>query len=109
MIKRVILEFRLRGLIKEMDNLYVSERALEFYRECVKGNKYEDKKILIKKLKRNFVLGERVNHYTVRYGNLFIQHTNERITSIYNMKKNIGEAKIDYKLKKRLDYILELE
>ena len=108
MIKEIILEFKVRRLLNKMDKLYVSEKALAFYRECVNGNLYEDKKVLIKKLKRNYVLGKKINEYTVRYGNLIIYHTNNRITSIYNSRRKLTDNNIDYCLKEKLDYILNL-
>ena len=102
----MFLKFKYRKMLKEMDNIHIEEKALKSYRFVVNGNRFEDDELLQKKLKRNLVLGEKISNRCVRYGNLYIYHQNNNITSIYNVKGKQIPLNINFKLKDELDSIL---
>lgn len=102
----MFLKFKHRKLLKEMNDITIEEKALKSYRFVVNGNRFENDELLQKKLKRNLVLGEKISNRCVRYGNLYIYHQNNNITSIYNVKGKQIPLNINFKLKDELDSIL---
>ena len=102
----MFLKFKYRKMLKEMDKIHIEEKALRSYKFMVNGNIFEDDELLQKKLKRNFFIGEKISNRCVRYGNLYIYHQNNNITSIYNVKGKQIPLNIDFKLKDELDSIL---
>ena len=108
MIKRAVLKIKHRKILDKLSNLEVSYSALNNYKKCVHGNVVEDDITLRKKLRRNFVLGTDENNFTKKYGNLYIFYQGNLITNIYNQKGKSDGLNVDRKLKKDLDYLLEL-
>lgn len=106
MVKRLVLKLKNRKIMEELNKINIRNSALQDYKKYVWNNRYEEDERLIKKLKRNFVLAEEVNHNTKRYGNLYITYENNTISGIYNKKGLAKGLNIDVKLKKELDYIL---
>lgn len=110
LFEKYFLKTKHRKLLKKMDKLSVTERALNQYRMYVRGNRDEGIGVLIKKLKRNVVLGKNINRHTVRFGNLYINIRENWIVSIYNKKGiKIPGCNINEKLKRELNVILGLE
>ena len=102
----MFLRMKHKKLIKQMKGLEVSDKALFQYKTCVKGNNVESDELLIKKLKRNYVLAERVDYYSYRFGNLYINVDSNIIKSIYNVKGKYLPYNVNDKLKAELDKIL---
>ena len=106
MIKKFILTLKNKKLLKELESIHIRNSALQDYKRYVWNNRYEEDEKLIKKLKRNFILAEKVNSYTKKYGNLYIYHNDNTITKIFNQKGTSDGLNINEKLKSELDYIL---
>ncbi|MGL5149903.1 MAG: hypothetical protein ACRC7N_04915, partial [Clostridium sp.] len=93
-----ITKIQNKQLIEEFESISIKESALNNYKNHVKGNSLQDSKLLINKLKRNFMCGKLVKsngQVECRlYGNLFIKkdlETNE-IFYIYNNKTLAKDA-----------------
>lgn len=106
MVKRFVLKLKNRKMLKELDKINIRNSALQDYKKYVWNNRYEEDEKLIKKLKRNFILAEKVNSYTKKYGNLYIYHNDNTITKIFNQKGLSDGLNINEKLKSELNYIL---
>lgn len=108
-----------KGLLEEMDNINVSKKALYKYKRYVGDNYTESDKRALNKLKRNFLVGERMNAnndgtFTVRYGNLYISGVNYKdntveINEIYNQRGKCTEFIINNKLKNKIDKLIKME
>lgn len=108
MVKKFILTLKNKKLLKELESIHIRNSALQDYKKYVWNNRYEEDEKLIKKLKRNFILAEKVNSYTKKYGNLYIYHNDNTITKIFNQKGLSDGLNINEKLKSELNYILEI-
>lgn len=115
-IKRIKLKNKLN---KELSNIHVSKKAMYMYKNTVRGNSLEDDELLIKKIKRNWILGT-IRENTERserrnYGNLIMNgKTNKKgftyIRSIHNIKNGKRfRLKIDIEVKDMLNKILKIE
>lgn len=106
-MKRFYYRTTNKKLIRALENIEVSQKAINQYQTYVKGNNNESNELLIRKLKRNFLCGKR-NKSTVEYGNLRINFKEYKdtdtveIISIYNIKGKPSKFNINNKLKKRL-------
>lgn len=108
MVKELLLKIKHKKILEEMDKIEVSEKALTSYKYCVNNNRGLSRELLIKKLKRNFILGEKIDKYTVKYGNLHINFEGNLIKSIYNVRGSSDGLNVDNKLKEDLNIILDL-
>lgn len=108
MLKKFVLKLKNKKVLNQLEKIEISDIAMDQYRLCVRKNKNESIDTLTNKLKRNFILGEKTNDYTSRYGNLYIFHKDNKITKIFNEKGGVANFSIDKKLKSELDYILGL-
>lgn len=106
MVKKLVLKLKNRKILEELNKINIRNSALQDYKKHVWNNRYEEDERLIKKLKRNFILAEEVNSYTKKYENLYIYHSMNTITKIYNEKGSSNGLNIDVKLKEELNYIL---
>ena len=113
-MKKLYYQITNKKLLEELKNIEVSQKAINQYQTYVKGNNEEGLKVLVRKLKRNFMCGKR-NKNTVEYGNLMInfkeyKDTNTiEITSIYNIKGKPWSFEVNNKLKNKIDKLIELE
>lgn len=108
MIKITVLKMKYRKILKEMESIHINEKAFFQYKFDVRNNAEVSDKQLETKLKRNYILGKKVNDYKVRYGNLNIYHTGNTITNVVNNRGRQIKTKIDEKLKNDLNIILGL-
>lgn len=109
MLKRLCLKNKYKDVLKQMDKIQISEKALYNYRYCVRKNKNESEDILIKKLKRNFILAKYISEHCKNYGNLYIFYSGNEITNIYNeLNRKPKKLEVDLKTKEDLDYILNI-
>lgn len=108
MIKRAVLKIKHRKILDKIDLIHIDRMAFLKYKFDVRDNKEESDERLEKKLKRNFILGQIVNEYKIRYGNLNIYHTGNTITNVVNNRGRNIKTKIDEKLKNDLNIILGL-
>lgn len=101
---------------REMDNIKITDLALESYKNFVRGNQDLDNEVLTNKLKRNFLVGNvtsRREHYVRKtYGNM-IMHCytvgdEVIIKSLYNRKGYNRDYKINEELKEKIDKIYNL-
>ena len=111
-MKRLYYKITNKKLIEELENVEVSQKAINQYQTYVKGNNGENYSMLIRKLKRNFLCGKKGKH-TVEYGNLRINFKSYHdgmieIISIYNIKGKPSKFNINNKLKQKIDKLIEL-
>lgn len=109
MLKRLYLTRKHKDILEQMDQLEINEKALYNYRYCVRKNKFEDEDILVRKLKRNFILAKQISEHCKNYGNLYIFYNGNEITNIYNeLNRKPKKLEVDLKTKEDLDYILNI-
>ena len=108
-MKKLLLKIKHKKLLEEIESIHIRELVLYKYKFDVGNNKDRDFEYLRKKLKRNFILGEKINEYKIRYGNLIIFHSGSTITNIVNEKRKYREFNIDHNLKKSLNILLDIE
>lgn len=101
---------------RDMNNIKVTDLALDSYRNFVRGNKDLDNETLTNKLKRNYLVGNvtsRKEHYIRKtYGNM-IMHCytvgdEVIIKSLYNRRGTARDYKINKELKEKIDNIYNL-
>ena len=109
-IRLKVIGYTDEEIMSMMSSIKMSDDVLNQYKQCIKSNKYLDKRTLEIKLKRNVIVSKDVQvdrngrEKIVHYGNLTIILLQDEVIKVFNrFGKPNRRLNIDKKLKERIN------